>query len=98
MGELSMFHDTFGYYAQAVGPETCILADGWEDRLIPIQDEGTRGATGWCLAPVDLLVAKLSAQREKDFDFVRVSIEEGLVSLAELSTALKSVVLEKEKR
>ena len=50
LGELSMFHDTFGYYAQAVGPETCILADGWEDRLIPIQNQGTRGATGWCAA------------------------------------------------
>ena len=98
LGELSMFHDTFGYYAQAVGPETCVLADGWEDRLIPIQNQGTRGATGWCLAPVDLLVAKLSAQREKDFEFVRISIEEGLVSLADLSSAFNNLALEDEKR
>ncbi len=28
IGELSMFHDTFGYYAQGVGPETAVLPAG----------------------------------------------------------------------
>jgi len=32
-GELSPFHDTFGYYAQAVGPETASLPTGWESRV-----------------------------------------------------------------
>lgn len=29
IGERSMFHETFGYYAQAVGLDTAILPDGW---------------------------------------------------------------------
>jgi len=29
IGELSPFHETFGYYAQGVGPETAVLPDGW---------------------------------------------------------------------
>jgi hypothetical protein len=32
IGELSPFHDTFGYYARGVGPETSILPLGWENR------------------------------------------------------------------
>lgn len=33
IGELSAFHDTFGYYAQDVGPETATLPAGWVDRI-----------------------------------------------------------------
>ncbi|MCL2724504.1 MAG: hypothetical protein FWD69_08715 [Polyangiaceae bacterium] len=34
IGELSPFHDLYGYYAQGVGPETAILPLGWGDRLV----------------------------------------------------------------
>ncbi len=30
IGELSIFHSTFGYYAHGVGEETAILPSGWE--------------------------------------------------------------------
>ena len=30
IGELSPFHDTFGYYAQGVGEETAVLPAGWQ--------------------------------------------------------------------
>jgi hypothetical protein len=96
LGELSMFHETFGYYAQAVGPETCSLAPGWEDRLVKIQNEGTRGAIAWCLSPADLVVAKLSAQREKDFEFVRVMLSVGLVSCEDVNALLSQVQLTDE--
>ena len=33
MGELSPFHQEFGYYAHGVAPETATLPDGWEQRL-----------------------------------------------------------------
>lgn len=46
IGELSMFHETFGYYAQGVAPETATLPDGWQSRLVAIK---ARSATGWCL-------------------------------------------------
>jgi hypothetical protein len=48
IGEISPFHEMFGYYAQGVGPETAVLGPGWQERLIPIHNENTRGATGWC--------------------------------------------------
>ena len=69
LGELSMFHETFGYYAQAVGLETAILPGGWEKRLKPIESPHST-AVGLALDPADLAVAKLAAGREKDGPFV----------------------------
>lgn len=42
IGEASVFHDTFGYYAHGVGPETATLPEGWEDRLVPIRNDNTQ--------------------------------------------------------
>lgn len=70
IGELSPFHQTFGYYAQGVGEETAFLPAGWKDRLVVVQNQNTRGARGWCLEVHDLLVAKAIAGRDKDFDFL----------------------------
>lgn len=71
MGELSMFHRTFGYYAEGVGPGTAKLPPGWQERLIPVCNENTRGAIGWCLEIHDLLLAKYAAYREKDLAFAQ---------------------------
>lgn len=70
IGELSPFHETFGYYAQGVGEETAYLPQGWKERLVIISNENTRGAQGLCLEIHDLLVAKAIAGREKDLDFL----------------------------
>ena len=66
IGELSMFHQTFGYYGHGVGEDTAVLPAGWRERLIPLRNENTRRATGWCLEVHDLAVSKLVAGREKD--------------------------------
>lgn len=71
IGELSPFHETFGYYAQGVGQETARLPQGWRDRLIVVQNENMRGARGLCLEVHDLLVAKTLAGRDKDIDFLQ---------------------------
>ena len=68
IGELSPFHETFGYYAQGVGPGTAVLPEGWEARLVPVP---TPAGTGLCLEPHDLLVSKYVAGREKDRDYAR---------------------------
>jgi len=34
IGELSSFHETFGYYAQGVAMTTAILPAGWENRVV----------------------------------------------------------------
>jgi hypothetical protein len=79
IGELSPFHDTFGYYAHGVGPETAIAPEGWEERLIPVIGEQLEGATGWCLEPHDLVVAKMAAGREKDWYFIEEALRHQLV-------------------
>src|SRR5215207_2005550 len=66
IGELSLFHETFGYYAHGVDDRTAVLPDGWQDRLVRLHNDNTMGATGWCLEPHDLAVSKLAAGREKD--------------------------------
>ncbi|MBI4699799.1 MAG: hypothetical protein HY744_01310 [Deltaproteobacteria bacterium] len=79
IGELSPFHDTFGYYAQGVGEQTATLPEGWKQRLVPVRGARTRGATGWCLEVHDLVIAKLFAGRDKDRRFVEAAARHGLV-------------------
>ncbi|MBF0356928.1 MAG: hypothetical protein HQL43_17010, partial [Alphaproteobacteria bacterium] len=75
IGELSPFHDRFGYYAQGVGPETATLPSGWETRLVRIQNENTNNKIGYCLEPHDLAASKLAAGRDKDWPFVAKLLE-----------------------
>ncbi len=70
IGEGSAFHATFGYYAHGVAENTATLPAGWKNRLVPVRNENTRGAVGWCLEPHDLAVSKLAAGRKKDLVFV----------------------------
>lgn len=79
IGELSPFHNTFGYYAQGVQEGTATLANGWQERLVPIRGPATLGATGWCISTADLVVSKYVAGRDKDRSFVRAVFEHGLV-------------------
>ncbi len=70
IGELSLFHDTFGYYAHGVDESTAILPNGWRERLVKVDNANTVGAVGWCLETNDLAVSKLAAGRARDFEFV----------------------------
>lgn len=98
IGELSPFHDTFGYYAHGVGPTTATLPDGWEDRLVPLYSENTRGATGWCLEVHDLIISKLVAGREKDLDFAREAASHRLMAENILRERLSATHLSEELR
>jgi hypothetical protein len=80
IGEGSLFHEQFGYYAHGVGPETAKLPCHWKQRLVPIRNENTRGVTGWCLHPGDLVISKLLAGRDRDIAFVGGVLRHGLVS------------------
>ena len=79
IGEASSFHELHGYYAQGVGTETAVLPGGWQDRLIPINNENTNGITGLCLEAHDLAVSKLIAGRIKDLEFVQVLVRHDMV-------------------
>lgn len=81
IGEASHFEDTFGYYAQGVGPETAVLPDGWQQRLVKVSSPATRGAVGWCVEPHDLVLSKYVANRDKDRVFCRSALRHGAVGV-----------------
>ena len=84
IGEGSPFHATFDYYAHGVGPDTAKGPEGWEDRLVALRSENTRGATGWCMEVHDLVLAKCVAGRPKDWSFAENALRHQIVRLAEL--------------
>jgi hypothetical protein len=99
IGELSIFQETFGYYAQGVTPKTAILPKGWKDRLVPFRTPQTQGVTALCLDLHDLWISKAIAARPKDIEFCKALAELGLVKSETLRSRLKAVkTLESEKR
>jgi hypothetical protein len=95
IGELSDFHHQFGYYAHGVDERTATLPAGWEDRLVPVSNENTGGATGWCLEVHDLAVSKLVAGRERDDAFIAVLIRHGMVDGDTLRQRLERVAVDR---
>lgn len=81
LGEGSRFHDTYGYYAHGVGPETAKAPRGWQDRLVPVAVTNPRNGTvvtARCLEIHDLVLAKCVAGRPQDVEFARVALAERL--------------------
>lgn len=91
IGEGSLFHDTYGYYANGVGYETAVLPKGWEPRLVPVQNANTGGATGWCLDLHDLVLSKYAAGREKDLRFNEELVRTGRIDRSVLLSRLKDL-------
>jgi hypothetical protein len=61
-----------------------------------VQNEGTRHNKGYCLESHDLAASKLVAFREKDSDFVRTLLVEGLVSAGTLLERISALPIEDE--
>jgi hypothetical protein len=93
LGDGSYFESTFGYYAHTVGPETAKVPAGWERRLVPIRNENTGGATGWCLEVHDLLLSKCAAGRQRDWEFAEEALRHGLAEPRELRSRLDGMPL-----
>ncbi len=91
IGEASMFHATFGYYAQGVVETTAVLPSGWRDRLVRFETVGTNGVVAWCLEPHDLWVSKAIASRPKDVEFCRALGDAHMVHGDMLRDRLKEV-------
>lgn len=91
IGELSLFQETFGYYAQGVSLDTAVLPDGWRDRVIRYESPATNGVVALCLEPHDLWVAKAIAGRAKDRAFCDAMRCRGLVASACLHERLASL-------
>jgi hypothetical protein len=96
LGEASDFDIEHGYYAQGVTSRTPTYAPSdWKARALPVRVEQY---TGWCMDPHDLVLSKLGAAREKDFDFARSTAKLGLVRSEELLARLGLVDCSDEQR
>lgn len=88
LGDGSRFHETYGYYAHGVGPETSIAPAGWQERLIPLRlrslGDARKSVTIWCLETHDLFLAKLAAGRPHDLEFAVEALQAELVDPARL--------------
>jgi hypothetical protein len=80
LGELSLFHQTHGFYVRGISIESAKLPDGWEQRTVTVSDPiSTQGKTGLCIDAHDLAASKLAAYREKDKEFVRLLLIEKMI-------------------
>lgn len=96
IGELSLFHETHGFYVHGVPiEEAAKLPEGWKDRVIEVRDDvRTLGRSGFCLEVHDLAASKLAAFRDKDRDFVRVLLIERLLDAKTLLARLRGLPVE----
>jgi hypothetical protein len=77
IGALSSFHETFGYHADGVGPETAVMPADW---MVHAQLYYIGDITVVCPDLHDLAVSKCVAAREKDAAWVRALLRHSLVS------------------
>jgi hypothetical protein len=81
IGALSMFHDTYGFHADGVSPETAVMPPDWHDRQT-LHYFGE--ITAICPELHDLAVSKCVAGRDKDAHYVRTLFLHGMIQLATL--------------
>ena len=98
IGEGSFFHAEFGYYAQGVGPNTAVLPEGWQDRLVSIKNENTNGVAGLCLDVHDLAISKYVAGRPKDLEFNSALALHKMLDCSTLKKRLKKTDLSRSER
>ena len=93
IGEGSQFHETYGYYAQGVGPDTAILPKDWMTRVHRVQNNNTNGRVGYCLDLVDLFLAKAAAGRDKDREFCMAPLEYNYLTPAKALEMVQTMLL-----
>jgi Nucleotidyltransferase of unknown function (DUF6036) len=79
IGEESRFHETFGVYGQGVSIRTATLPVGWQERLVAFDDPEAGTSKAVCLEAHDIVISKLVAGRDKDFEFARALLVAGLI-------------------
>lgn len=99
LGEGSRFHQTHGYYAQGVGPETAVLPAQWLSRVHRVQNKNTNERVGYCIGVLDLFLSKAAAARQKDRDFCMALLEHRYVLLNDALPLIATMPLDpKEQR
>lgn len=91
IGHGSMFHRTFHYYGDGVSPNTAIMPVDWRVRATEYTpSDGS--ATAICPSADDIAIAKLSAWRDKDRDWLRDAVQSGIVNLSTVATLLQAAL------
>lgn len=94
LGELSPFHNTFGYYGDGVSLATATLPEGWQGRLVAIDNPNTNGYVGLCLELHDLLLSKYFAARDKDHEFCLAVVQAHLADRGVLLQRLAAMPID----
>ena len=81
---MSAANQTYGYYAQGVGPNTAVLPRGWIDRVHRVQSAATNQRVGYCLDLPDLFISKAAAGRDKDREFCMAMLAHRYVKPAQV--------------
>ena len=87
IGELSRFHERFGYYGQGVSLTTPVLPEGWINRLIRLESPEPAVRVR-ALEVHDCAASKLVAFREKDREFASALLEAGVITGATIAERL----------
>ena len=98
LGELSLFHATYGFYVHGLSINAATMPEGWQARTVVVPGRGASPATGYCLESHDLAASKLAAFREKDRRFVRTLIVDGLIDPQTLITRIEALPIDADSR
>lgn len=98
LGAGSSFDELHGYHGDGVSEHTAVLPEGWRDRLIEHMKDNTNGVRGLCLEANDLVVSKLAAGREKDLEFCRAALRQGLADHDTVVARLGLIEIDVERR
>lgn len=88
IGALFLFHDTHGYHADGVSPETAVMPPDWMSRA-SFQYFG--GLTAISPELHDLRVSKCVAGCQKDAEFVRILLRDGHVLIDTLTSRIAQI-------
>jgi hypothetical protein len=91
IGQLSMFHDTFGYYADGVGPDTATMPADWMAFAKLHYVGENREITVVCPDLHDIAVSKCVAGRDKDAQWVAALLRHRLIELPRLLIRLEAL-------
>ncbi len=88
-GEMSAFHQRFGFYLDGVDENTAQMPPDWMERVATAEiDVYGRTAVIVCPAIQDVVVSKLHRLAEKDVDFIRECVAAGRIEVASVLAGL----------
>lgn len=87
LGEGSPYHHAHGVYLDPVSPLLPTLPQGWETRLIRIEQPPV---IAHCLEPNDAAISKLARGEPRDLRWVKAGIQAQLISLPMLRLRARS--------